>query len=357
MPHRIVFPSPQHVILEPFDSEPPSPGMVGVRSLWSLMSIGTENIAFNQAFSAGTHWAAFVTYPFLPGYATVGLVEEVGAGVTSPAPGDLVYLATPHASHHVVTAESCSPVGENVDAKQAPWCALAGVAFVAARNAGCSLGDSVLVIGAGPIGQMSVRWARAAGLQRILVVDPMPMRLGLAQQGGATSVVDSAIAECMEAVRAANDGQLPSVVIDATGNASVFAEALKLVGFGGRLVLVGDPGSPELQHLTSDVLTRGLTIVGSHGSHLAHVLGLAQGDPFAAGLEALLATHQLASRHFAEIFFDLVRAGQFDLEGLVTHEFSPEQCEEAYTVANERRGEAMGILFDWTGTSGGGGLG
>ena len=45
--------------------------------------------------------------------------------------------------------------------------------------------------------------------------------------------------------------------------AAVFPEALKMTADHGRLVLLGDTGTPELQHLTPDVIRRGLTIVGS----------------------------------------------------------------------------------------------
>jgi threonine dehydrogenase-like Zn-dependent dehydrogenase len=43
-----------------------------------------------------------------------------------------------------------------------------------------------------------------------------------------------------------------------------------------------------------------------------------------------------------------VRDGVFALDGLITHEFTPDACQEAYALASDRREEAVGVLFDWT---------
>ena len=350
MPTQIVFPAPRQVSLVEVEVPDPGPGEVRVRTRYSLMSTGTENIAFSQAFSPGTHWDHWVRYPFAPGYACVGEVDAVGPGAMGVSAGDLVFVGRPHASHHVVAAERCVPIGEGVDLRSAPWCALAAIAYVAARNARYEFGESVLVLGAGPIGQMSVRWARTAGLRHIVVVDPLADRLPVATQGGATAVIAAHSDSCLDQVRAATGGSLPSVVIDATGHADVFADALRLAAFRGRVVLVGDTGTPERQHLTMDVLTRGLTIVGTHAMHLAHVLGLVSGDTF--GDPASIAAVGRASSRFGALFFDLVRTGRFPLEQLVSHTFAPADCAEAYALANHRRGDTTGIVFDWSAESG-----
>jgi len=47
-------------------------------------------------------------------------------------------------------------------------------------------------------------------------------------------------------------------------------------------------------------------------------------------------------------FFQLVGEGKFDLSELITHEFLPDQCIDAYAQADQRREETMGVLFDWT---------
>lgn len=345
---RLVFPHPKAVVLEDFSSDTPSADQVRVSTRWSLMSTGTENIVFNGQFEPDSHWAQYGTFPFRPGYASVGEVVQTGPDVETLVPGDTVYLGLPHASEHVVRAEECVPVPQGVDPGQATWCALAGVAFVAIRKADVPLGGTVLVVGAGPVGQMCARWARASGAQRVLVVDPVWKRLEIAVTGGATDVVAGGAGQSLDAVREVLGGDLPPIVIEATGHHRVFAEALSLVGDHGRLVLVGDTESPSMQHLTWDVVPRGLAIIGAHGGHLAHVLGLTatSGDQ---RLDVFRPDNRSssASRTLGRVFFDLVADGRFPLDGLISHEFSVEKAAAAYALANESRAETMGILFDW----------
>ncbi len=257
---RIKFTGKQLVELESFEPKDPTGDQVRVRSLYSLMSTGTENIVFNRLFEAGSHWDQWVKYPFYPGYAMVGEVEEIGPGVKNLKKGDKVALRNSHASCHVVGEGQCHRVPEGVDLKAATWFALAKIAFMGVKAARYLVGDSVLLIGAGPIGQMSTRWANALGLQSITVVDLVKSRLAFAKQGGATTVIDSPVTL---------DLKVPDsrVVIDCTGNAKVFTAALHLVKPRGTVVILGDTGTPTEQHLTSDVMMRGITIVAAHDGH------------------------------------------------------------------------------------------
>ena len=325
---RLVFPEKQRVVLESVQLAAPGKAEVRVRTHLSMMSTGTENIVFNRLFDAGTHWDHWVKYPFYPGYTSVGVVESVGAEVTALSAGDRVAFRTAHASHAVLAADRCHPIPSDMPFEQAVWFSLAKIAFQGARAARYKLGDSALVVGAGPIGQMSVRWARAAGAETVIVADPIQARLALAADGGATATISAPVAEARELVLKANRGRLPRVVIDSTGNAAVFAAALGLTADHGIVVVLGDTGQPGSQMLTHDVITRGLTIVGAHDAHN---------------------TAEWTDATITRLFFSLVSSKRFPLEGLTSHVFAPEQCAEAYAVANRDRAGTMGILFDWAG--------
>lgn len=326
MEKQLVFPEAKKVAIEEYAPSQPGPGQVAVRSHYSLISTGTELTIYNQSFDPGTAWARYGTLPFYPGYALAGTVEAVGEGVTTVQAGDRVALRKKHASFHVVAVEDCSPVPANVDMKSAPWFALAKIAFVGAYQAGHRLGDAVTVIGAGPIGQMSVRWACAAGAETVVAIDPVSLRLEMALRGGATRGVSTGVEEYWKEMEKRPQEEWPSIIIDTTGNASVFAFALKMAPDNGRVVLLGNPGNPGDQRLSQDIMRKGLTIVGAH-------------DRMSPG--------GWNSRSIPRLFFHLASKERFNLDGLNTHEFKPEDCAKAYEIANTRRGETMGILFDW----------
>ena len=126
-------------------------------------------------------------------------------------------------------------------------------------------------------------------------------------------------------------GKQPRVVIDSTGNATVFAAALGLAADRGTVVLMGDTGSPTRQTLTADVVLRGLNIVGAHDGHNTNEWNVAT---------------------ISQLFFNLVASGRFPMTGLTSHVFAVEDATEAYITANRDRASTMGLIFDWTGELG-----
>jgi 2-desacetyl-2-hydroxyethyl bacteriochlorophyllide A dehydrogenase len=323
----VVFPEANRVELEERDLAGLGPGEVLVRTRYSLISPGTEGIALRQLFSPGTHWADWVRYPFRPGYAAVGLVEEVGGDVDAVAVGDVVAVRRGHRSAVVVAQDECTIVPAAVDPRDATWFALAQIAFRGAQAAAYEIGSEVVIVGAGPVGQLSTRWAAVGGATSVIVADPVEARLAHARRGGATVVVAGAIDDVHDAIRAANGGEAPARLIDTTGNAAVFASVLRLAPDYGRVVLLGDTGTPEAQHLTSDVITKGLEIVGAM-----------DGDE--RGIWAPPKVYDL--------FLNLLASGRFDVSGLITHTFTPAEAAAAYEQPVRDPGGTLGILFDWT---------
>jgi 2-desacetyl-2-hydroxyethyl bacteriochlorophyllide A dehydrogenase len=292
------------------------------------MSSGTERIALYGRYDAGTHWEGYARYPFYPGYSAVGEVDAVGDDVHDLAVGDLVASRFGHASHHVSDAIGCAPVPDRIDLQHAAWFALAKIALMGARVAEYGLGTRVLTIGAGPIGQMTVRWVNAAGARHNVVVDPVPARRALAERGGATATVAD-LAD-RDAILVACGGAQPECVVDATGNAAVLAQALPLAAMKGRVVILGNTGSPAEQRITDDVITHALQIVGAHD------------------VLSMLDSRWDGDRSLHDLFFHLVRTGRFDLDGLVTDVVDPTDAEAAYRAADERPDETVGVMFDWS---------
>lgn len=299
-------------------------GLVRIKTRTSLISTGTEGICFNRLFEPGTHWDHWVKYPFKTGYSVVCDVVEVGSEVTSLRVGDRVFGRFVHAREHVVDPGKLTLVPAEVADEDAHWSALSMIGSMCLKTADIRLEDEVAIIGAGPIGQMALRWCRAAGC-RVTICDTIPGRLEMAEMGGAFQPLLGTADQLADHVRSVF-GRQPRVVVDSTGFAAVFATALGVPRDHGVLALLGDTGTPSLQCLTPDVLRRGVKI---HGVHISHETPDWYED------KAYLR------------FYDLLMAGRFSLKGLNTHRFTPDQCVEAYDLTTHRRAETMGVWFDW----------
>ena len=328
MPKRIIFPAKARVALENFQLEDLGPTDVLVRTEYSLMSIGTELTVLHQRYDADSHFARIFGFPQVKtGVQAVGRVLKTGESVVDHVEGQRVFMRMAHGSHQIQPSEKCSVVPETMDPKLACWCGLAKTAFRAAwagRFGECS---SVLILGAGPVGQMALRWARAEGVSEIVVVDLSTFRLEHAVRGGASQVIAGDLKDQLEALSRMDAGRGPALVVDTTGNPEVFTSALAVLARFGKLILLGDTGYPDRQHLTSDVMSKGLTIQATHDSHDIDDWDQARID---------------------RRFFQFAMDGHFDLDGLISHEFHPDECEAAYQLAEEKRNQVMGLLFDWS---------
>lgn len=330
----------------------PGPGQVLMRTVRSLISTGTELTCYTRNFAPGTHWDGWVKYPFDTGYLTAGTVAAVGPGVTGWTVGDRIASRSGHASHALVDVSSatggkdiaagdCTPsaralrIPDGVPDEAACWMGLGKIVQVGVRAAEHVLGDVVVVIGLGLLGQLVVQYARLMGASRVIVIDTADTRLAHAAAHGATDVIKDSATAALERVRAIAaehgiDGA--DVVYDVTGHPAVLAQALPLARKFGKVVLLGDPGDPSRQTLTPDVITRGVKIVAAHDGH----------PPQTPNQWVRWSAEQMSAS-----FLAWLARGDMRTADLVTHRFAPEQAAEAYQLLIERRAEAMGVVFTW----------
>jgi L-iditol 2-dehydrogenase len=131
---------------------------------------------------------------------------------------------------------------------------------------GVGLGTSVVVQGLGPIGILTGAAARAMGASPVIGIDRIPMRLEMAKRFGFDEVLSlqelAEVEDRVEAVRAATRGLGADVVVEVVGLPAAFAESLRLVRRGGKVVEFGHftdngtmPLNPQqLVNLDVDVL-------------------------------------------------------------------------------------------------------
>ena len=195
------------------------PGGVLVRTLYSLISTGTELMKVSEArlsllgkararpdqvkkaLDSMAQQGPVATYKkaintldsYTPlGYSLCGVVVEVGAGAEEFAVGDLVAAAgnefALHAEVNWVPTNLCVPVPEGVAPEHAAFATVGAIAMQGVRRGEVQLGEMACVIGLGLIGQLVVRLLVASGV-RVVGVDTVAERCRLAEEAGAIACV------------------------------------------------------------------------------------------------------------------------------------------------------------------------
>ena len=133
----------------------------------------------------------------------------------------------------------------------------------AARKAGIRFGQSVVILGAGPIGNLHVQMMRIAGAAPIIVVEPSANRAELARRAGADAVV-SGTAQAREAVLSLTGGRGADLVIESVGLPKLYQQALDLLRPGGHLAAFGIAGAEATLPLPLlDTVLREYSLKGS----------------------------------------------------------------------------------------------
>ena len=155
------------------------------------------------------------------GYSLAGVVEAVGAACTAFRVGDRVACGgrtANHAEYAVAPVNLSVPVPDDVGLRDAAFATVGAIAMHGLRTGGVAIGDRVLVIGLGLLGQIATRLAVAAGAH-VFGVDPREDRAQLAVDSGADAAQTSLDLATARAVFAWSRGRGADVVVIAAGGA------------------------------------------------------------------------------------------------------------------------------------------
>jgi S-(hydroxymethyl)mycothiol dehydrogenase len=299
-------------------------------------------------------------FPFLLGHEAAGIVEAVGPGVDSPAPGDFVilnwravcgtcrscrrgrpwYCFSTHNATQKMTLADGTPLAPalgvgafaektlvaagqctKVDARARPEAAgLLGCGVMAGLGAAMftgevGRGDSVAVFGCGGVGCAAIAGARLAGAAVVIAVDLDPRKLELARAMGATETVLASDGDPVERVRELTGGNGADVCIEAVGHPKVMEQAFYARDLAGTLVQVGVP-TPDMK------------------------IDLPMIDFFGRGgrLKPSWYGDCLPSRDFP-MLIDLYLQGRLDLDRFVSETIGLDQVEQAFD--RMQRGEVL----------------
>lgn len=285
------------------------------------------------------------------GHEGVGVVEAVGSAVANFKPGDKVliscvtscgrceyckkqlyahctdggwilghtidgtqaeYVRIPHADN------SLYPVPESADPEALVMLSdILPTGFEIGVLAGqVKPGDTVAVVGAGPIGMAVLLTAQFYSPSRVIMIDMDPERLEVSRQFGATDVIDARDGKAVEKVMAMTGGKGVDVSVEAVGIPATFDTCQQIIAAGGHIANVGVHGKPVSLALEK-LWIRNITL-----------------------------TTGLVSTYSTPMLLQTVQAGKVQPQKLVTHRFKLDEIEQAYEVfGNAAREKAMKVLM------------
>lgn len=298
-------------------------------------------------------------YPVRPGlvigHESVGIIHEIGAGVTGYKVGERVLVGA------ITPCGQCNPClsgnwsqcggaiggwrfGNTINGAQAEYLLvpyaqanlakipdaladeqvilladIASTGFSASESAHVKLGDTVAVFAQGPIGLCATAGARLHGAALVIGVESDPVRTAMSRKMGADVVVDPEKADVVAEIKKITSGRGVDVAIEALGLQATFENALRVLRPGGTL-----------------------SSLGVYSGKLSIPL-----EPFAAGLgdHRIVTTLCPGGKERMRRLIGLVQHGRVDLRPLLTHSFPLQEITAAYDLFGHRRDGVLKVAI------------
>jgi threonine 3-dehydrogenase len=289
-----------------------------------------------------TDWCKTIvkSLPFIPGHEGAGEITALGDGVKGFSVGDRVAAEThipcgscwqcrnnrPHTCLNMElfghTVNGCFAEYFSIHSS-AVWKLADGFPL----DKGCLLepmgiplravygddiaGETVAVIGCGPIGQFAVGTAAVRGAGAIIAIDVNENRLSIAREMGATHFINPERDGVTESVLAITGENGAGVVIEASGSGTALGTALEYIRIGGTIYTIGHPVEPVSIDISARIILREIRLVGLFGRELWKTWEIGQ---------------------------ELIESGKLDPGPIVTHIYPLEEFEEAFHMAESGKG-------------------
>jgi len=288
--------------------------------------------------------------PHLLGHEGVGIVEEIGQGVTkvkkgdyavmhwrkgfgieSPTPkykwGDKIVNAgwvTTFNEYAVVSENRLTPVPKdvNLDIAALMGCAITTGFGVINNNAKLKIGESIAVFGVGSAGLCIVQGAALVSANPIIAIDIYDHKLKLAEKFGATHTINPLKTDVKEEIEKVVGKDGVDVAIDSTGIVKVIETAYCVTSATGRTILVGVPPINEKVSIYTLPLHFDKIITGSYGGETNPSVDIPK-------------------------YIALYQKGKFDLKDMITHYFYLDDINEAIVAI--RSGETVKCIVKMEG--------
>jgi len=223
------------------------------------------------------------------------------------------------AEYAAVPARLVFRLPDSIDSRTAPLIQVATTCLHAQRLTSSLEGQSVAVIGLGVSGQLHVQIAKARGAATVIGISRSAFKNDLAKQLGADLTIEAG-PTAIQKVLEATDGRGADVVIECTGVMAMLADSIRMVRFGGRIILFGIMSAKEGALPFYDLYFKELTLINNRAA---------------------------TSEDFP-LMIDLVARGAVRLEPLVTHHMALSELETALEMVEDGADRRLKIILDHT---------
>lgn len=279
------------------------------------------------------------------GYSASGIVVGVGAGVTEFHVGDRVACAgvgyASHAEAISVPKNLCVQLPGEIDFEAGAFGTLGAIALQGVRLAEPTLGESVVVIGLGLVGQLTVQLLKANGC-RVFGIDLDQVRVELALQLGADAAAASSDDIKDTVIKWTRGRGADAVLITAATDSNQPVElAGEISRLKGRVVIVGMTGM-QIPRSTFFARELSLQISMSYGPGRYDPEYEERGHDYPFGYVRWTENRNI------EAFLDLVAAKRINVDALVTHRFPLDDAQRAYQlIAGELQEPYLGVVLTY----------
>jgi threonine dehydrogenase-like Zn-dependent dehydrogenase len=207
---------------------------------------------------------------------------------------------------------------DNITYSDAALVTTGGCAMFAIENVGGFMaGETVAVMGPGPMGLMAVQIVRALGAGKVFLTGTRPERLEVGKKCGADVVIDITKEDPVSLIKQGTGGLGVDLAIEASGDPIAAGQCIDITARGGRISFIGDPVEPALINIKKFVLD----------------------DMRAAGVRG-------EGRGSCARVMELFNQGKLSGEGIITHHFPLDQIEKAMDIYIHRKEGAIKVVIE-----------
>ncbi|KPA16944.1 dehydrogenase [Candidatus Magnetomorum sp. HK-1] len=279
--------------------------------------------------------------PISMGYCNVGKVHALGRDVIDFQIGDRVLSNGPHADMVCVGNRLCARIPNSVDNISATFAVPGAIALQGIRLLNPTLGESIVVIGLGLIGLLTVQLLRANGC-RVMGLDMNTKRCELAESYGAEAIQVSNNFDPIPACLQFSNGRgIDGVLITAaTQSNELVDQAAKMCRKRGRIVLVGVSGLN---------LDRSLFYEKELSFQVSCAYGPGRYDVAYEdkGQDYPLPYVRWTAQRNMEAVLELMASGSITVESMVSHRFPFEQAQAAYDLIHDQSSTYLGVILEY----------